>query len=69
METKLDNSISDSEISVGGYCVIRHHRNKKGGGVICYFTNKIYYNTKNCISNEIENLNRTSYSKNKTNYS
>ena len=48
-ETKLDNAIGDSEISIDGYCAIRRDRNRKGGGVICY-------NTKNCISNEIENI-------------
>ena len=55
-ETKLDNSIGDSEISIDGYCAIRRDRNRKGGGVICYVTNKICYNNKNCISNEIENI-------------
>ena len=55
-ETKLDNSISDSEISIDGYCAIRRDRNRKGGGVICYVTNTTCYNTKNCISNEIENF-------------
>ena len=28
----------------------------KGGHVICYIINKIFYNTKNYISNEIENI-------------
>ena len=55
-DTKLDNSIDDSEISIDGYCAIRRDRNRKGGGVIYYFTKKICYNTKNCISNEIENI-------------
>ena len=56
-ETKLDNSICDSEISIGGwYCAIRRDRNIKGGGVIFYVTNKICHNAKNCSSNEIENI-------------
>ena len=55
-ETKLDSSISHSEISIDGYCAIRRDRNRKGGGVICYVTNKICYHTKNCISNETENI-------------
>ena len=53
---KLDNSIGDSEISIDGYCAIQRDWNRKGGGVICYVTNKICYNTKNSISNEIENI-------------
>ena len=55
-ETKLGNLISDSEISIDGYCAILRDRNSKGGGVICYVTNKICYNTKSFISNEIENI-------------
>ena len=55
-ETKLDHSIGDSEISIDGYCAIRRDRNRKGGGVICYVTNNICHDNKNCISNEIENI-------------
>ena len=55
-ETKLGNSICDSEISIDGYCAIRGDRSRKGGGVICYVNNKICYNTENCISNETENI-------------
>ena len=56
IKTKLENSIGDLEISINGYCAIRRDRNRKGGGAICYITNKICYSTKNCISNEIENI-------------
>ena len=38
-----------------GYFAIRRDRSRKGGGVVCCVINKICYNTKNCISNEIEN--------------
>ena len=55
-ETKLDNLIGDSETSIYGYCAIRCDRNRKDEGVICYITNKICYNTKTFISNEIENI-------------
>ena len=55
-ETEIDSSISDSEISIDGYCAIRRGRNRKGGGVICYVINTICYNNKNCVSNEIENI-------------
>ena len=56
-ETKLDNSISDLEISIDGwYCAIRRDRNIKGGGVIFYVTNKICHKAKNCSSNEIKNI-------------
>lgn len=35
-ETWLDESATDGEISVGGYCVVRKDRNRNGGGV-CTF--------------------------------
>ena len=47
--------MGDLEISIDGYCAIRRDRNRKGGSVICYVTNMIFYNNKNCISNEIGN--------------
>ena len=69
-ETKLDNSISDPEISIYGCCAIGRDQNRKGGDVICYVNNTICYNTKNCISNILEKyLYRTSHSKSKTSYS
>ena len=45
-ETKIDNSINDSEGFIDGYCAIRRDRDRKGGRVVCYVTNKICYNTK-----------------------
>ena len=53
-ESKLDCPINDCEICIEGYNIIRRDRNRKGGGVVCYVSNKTI-NTKNCISNEIEN--------------
>ena len=55
-ETKLDNSIRDSEISNEEYCAIWCDQNRKGGDVVCHVTNKICYNTENFISNEIVNI-------------
>ena len=46
-ETKINNLISDSKISIDGYCAVQRDKNKKSGRVICYVTNKICDNTKN----------------------
>ena len=35
-ECKIDNSISDSEVEILGYCNLRCDRNRNGGGVPCY---------------------------------
>ena len=54
--SKLDNSITDSEISIRAYSIIRRDRNSRGGSVVCYGSNKICYNVKNCVSNRIGNI-------------
>ena len=55
-ETKLDNSIFDSEISIDNYHLIRYDRDRRGGGVAYYVKNNICYTVKNGISNGIENI-------------
>jgi hypothetical protein len=40
-ETKLDSSISDSEIYIKGYTFIRKDRNRNGGGIAIYIKNNI----------------------------
>ena len=55
-ESKLDDSINDCEICIEGYNIIRRDRNREGGGLVYYVSNKICFNAKNCISNELENI-------------
>ena len=55
-ETKLDNTVYDSEVTVDGYNIVRNDRNRKGGGVACYIRNNICFNRKACISDNIENI-------------
>ena len=55
-ETKLDNSIQDSEIHIENYVLIRCDRNRNGGGVACYVRNDINFNHKTVFSSEIENI-------------
>ena len=69
-ETKINNLIRDSKISIDGYCAVLRDQNKKSGGVILYVTSKICDNTKNWVSNEIENIFiKLLIPKGKTNYS
>ena len=55
-ETKLDNTICDSEVAVDGYNIVRNDRNRNGGGVACYIRNNICFNRKACMSDNIENI-------------
>ena len=38
-ETWLDNSVSDAEINIENYTVVRRDRNRNGGGVCVYIRN------------------------------
>ena len=55
-ESKLDNTIKDSEISIPGYNILRSDRNRNGGGVMCYIKDTICFNRREDFSDEIENV-------------
>ena len=42
-ETRLDDSILDSEIKISGYDIIRRDRNRNGGGVAMYIRSNISF--------------------------
>ena len=41
-ETKLDNTVYDSEVTIGGYSIVRNDRNRKGWGVAYISSNNIH---------------------------
>ena len=45
-KTKLDNSISSSEIEIEGYDLLRLDRSQRRGGVACYVKKSLAYNYK-----------------------
>ena len=45
-ETKLDNSISPSEVEIEGYDFLRLDQSRRGGGVVCYVKKRLAYNYK-----------------------
>ena len=53
-ESKLDSSITNAEVNINGYSIIRNHRNRNGGGVACYIRNDLCFDIKNIFSNSIE---------------
>ena len=55
-ESKLDSTVSDSEISITGYNIVRSDRNRHGGGVMCYIKDTICFNRRENFSDEIENV-------------
>ena len=55
-ESKLDDSVSTSEIQIDDYDLLRCDRNRHGGGVACYIRNDFSYNVKSYFPKEIENI-------------
>ncbi len=55
-ETKLDSTVTSSEVLIDGYSNIRCDRNRHGGGVACYVSNLIHYNERTDFSNDFENI-------------
>ena len=55
-ETKLDNTVYDSEVTIDGYSIVRNDRNRKGGDVACYIRSNICYSRRTCLSDNLENI-------------
>ena len=52
-ETRLDNTIPDSQIDIEGYDILRRDRNRNGGGVAFYVAQSLtYVNRQDLLSHE-----------------
>ena len=55
-ESKLDDSVSTSEVQPDEYNLLRCDRNRHGGGVLCYIRNDLSYNVKSYFPKDTENI-------------
>ena len=55
-ESKLDSSVTNAEVNINGYSIIRNDRNRNGGGVACYIRSDLCFNIKNLFSNSVEHV-------------
>ena len=55
-ESKVDNSISDSEVEIPGYCILRCDRNRNGGGAACYVRQDLCFNLRSTVMGDIESI-------------
>ena len=55
-ETKLDSSVSDQEININSYSVLRSDRNRNDGGVACYVRADLCFNSRNAFTNSIKHV-------------
>ena len=53
-ESKIDNSISDSEVEILGYCNLRCDRNRNGGKVACYVRQDWCFNLRSTAIGDIK---------------
>ena len=52
-ETRLDNSISDSEVKIPGSDIVRRDRNRNGGGVAMFIRSNISFTNRNNLVPEL----------------
>ena len=56
-ESKLHSSVSDQEVNISSYGILRSDRNRYGRGVACYDVRAdLCFNRRNVSSNSIENV-------------
>ena len=55
-ESKLDSFVSDQEVNINGYSILKSDKNRYGGGVACYVRVDLCFNRRNIFSNSIENV-------------
>ena len=55
-ESQLDSSVTNAEVTINGYSIIRNDRNRNGEGAVCYIWNDLCFNIKNIFSNSIEHV-------------
>ena len=53
-ESWLDNTVTNAELNIDGYSVLRKDRNRHGGGVCIYINNNLNYDVKNNTVPDIE---------------
>ena len=51
-ETWLHDSVEDSEVELPGYSILRHDRNRKGGGVCIYLRSDLAFNPRQDLQSD-----------------
>ena len=55
-ESKHGSSVSDQEVNISGYSILRSDRNRYGGGAACYVRANLCFNRRHVFSSSIENV-------------
>ena len=55
-ESKLNSSVSDQEVYINGYSILRSDRDRKGRAATCYIRADLCFNSRNIFSNSVEHV-------------
>ena len=55
-KSKLDSSVSDQEVNISVYSILRSDINRYGRGVVCYVRADLCFNRRNVFLNSVENV-------------
>ena len=55
-KSKVDNSISDTDVEIPGYCILRCDRNRNGGGLACFVRQDLCFNLRSTTIGDIEGM-------------
>ena len=55
-ETWLDDSVSDGEIHIKNYSIVRRDRNRNGGGVCVYIRNDVAFNFRSDLQRDSDEM-------------
>ena len=55
-KSKLDGSVTNQEVNISSYNILRNDRNRNGGGVACYIRSDLCFNSRNIFSNSIDHI-------------
>ena len=56
VQSKIDNSLSNSDISIPCYYVLRCSRNRNGGGTAGYFRQDLSFNLRSTVTGNIDGI-------------
>ena len=55
-DPKLDGSVTNQEVNISGYNILKNDRNRNGGGAACYIRSDLCFNSRNIFSYSIEHI-------------
>ena len=55
-ESKLDETITEAEVKLDDYKLLRHDRTRRGGGVACFIRKNVNFDQRTDFPKDVENI-------------